>query len=140
METIEALNAKAERVSRPMPELTGRRAIELLREVVAGKEDFVYEAPDPELKLCVYTYGGACSCLVGHALLKAGYDIEQIRALDVVRDGLPTGAGDIPNHLPDVTHAAADIFDAAQAVQDNGQTWRNALDSAESVAAALGVN
>lgn len=94
------------------------RAVALLREVVAEYgEEFIYDGSTAAD--CVYMRDGEPSCLVGHALYRAGER--------VFEEGMcPSLAARTVN----VTSSADAVFSAAQDRQDNGATWGEALAAA----------
>lgn len=109
------------------------RALQLLREVVQGREDFVYEAPPDgsDRPRCVYADGDCPSCVVGHAMSWAGATPEQVRQMDEAKDG---GIDLLKVPWLDLNDEARAVFFAAQQLQDNGKTWGAALAAAEAVA------
>jgi hypothetical protein len=120
-------------------EIDEHRAIALVREVVAGNEDHIYEykpdlvgGDDGGPSACVYEYNGSADCLIGQALYKAGAPIEVLRRLNE--------CGAIYSHMVKplleefdifLTPQAIDVFSAAQGCQDQGDTWGEALRVAE---------
>ena len=109
-----------------METIDGRRALELLIDVVDqyGPET-VYEKvplPDGDGNGCVYVYLGEPSCLVGHALVRAGAPISGLN--------ISSPAALLDSHFPSIGSAAARVFQAAQDKQDTGETWGDALDAA----------
>jgi hypothetical protein len=105
-------------------------AIRLLREVVAGREDYVYERvladidndghPAPS---CLYYVDGKPSCVVGHVMNRWDPDFRPPEGssprLMAMFPGDPVSA------------LAAEVFAAAQEKQDEGCTWGTALAAAE---------
>ena len=118
----------------PQP-IDGATALRLLREVVAERPDYVYEEPDGDGQGCVYVWQGTLSCIVAHVLARAGWTVQQIAELDM--------GGSVKNlAINGFTIGSASsvvILDAAQSVQDTGDTWAEALAAAEEKAAQLGV-
>lgn len=119
--------------------IDGDRALALIAEVVAEfGVDFFYadhvRVPDrpgnhgaAERVLCVYVRDGRCSCLIGHALHRAGVPIAELERMRGVIDLV---------QLPDrvqLTPDALTVFVAAQSAQDNGHPWGNALRYAREV-------
>ena len=110
--------------------IDARRALELLTDVVEGNEEYRYEYVEDLAEggtSCVYQVNGEPSCLVGHALIRAGVPMsflvrmdEELAAAEVMDAYL--GAS--------VTKGAVKVFDAAQVRQDGGQTWGEALEYA----------
>jgi hypothetical protein len=119
--------------------ITARRAIELLREVVAGREDYVYRSPEgydaeSEKYNCQYWHGNddCPGCLIGAALHQAGVSAANLLALPQNR----ISATDVLLALQDLagvtlTDDARDIFQMAQSAQDLGSPWGDALRRAE---------
>jgi hypothetical protein len=116
--------------SEPGSTIDETRALVLLRQVVAGREDFVYHVGESER--CLYMQGGEPSCVVGHALALAGIPLSEIAGLDGGDDPeASVPAQDLSDVLESVAPAAAWLFGAAQEAQDAGQPWRVALAAAE---------
>lgn len=109
--------------------INARRALELLTDVVEGNEDFRYEhVIDPDNgSNCVYQVNGEPSCLVGHALVRAGVPMSFLVRMDE-----EVAAAEVMDaYLDDsVTPGALKVFGAAQIRQDGGQTWGEALEYA----------
>jgi hypothetical protein len=101
------------------------RALELLRQVVEGREDFVY--PSLVTVDCVYAHRGKPSCIVGHALVLAGATVKRLAELDGLDDG---GIRNVEVEWLALTDEAAQAFGEAQDVQDTGFTWGQALNAA----------
>lgn len=105
-------------------ELTPEIVTPIIRQIVAEYgEDYVYKAEErarefPNLG-CVYREFGEPSCLVGHVLDRAGVPYDKYWDLD--GDSASTLLKDSPHE--DLRIA----LDAAQTVQDVGQTWGEAL-------------
>lgn len=111
-----------------METIDGRRALELLVDVVDQYgEDTVYERVTVKGRpVCLYVHDSRPSCLVGHALVKAGGDTELLEGLNC-----GVAAISLDDHLPAVDWRAALVFQAAQHVQDDGGTWGEALEAAK---------
>ena len=118
--------------------IDGPRALELLREVVKGKEDYVYvnaigeQADDTGNITCSYSHGPQPGCVVGHVLYSAGATIDQLIQLDHF-----TGSGSIEfatAEALDISREARVLLAAAQYAQDTGLTWGTALATAERAA------
>jgi len=104
------------------------RALDLLRQAVAQDgygDDYVY----PYLNDCQYVRNSAPSCLVGHALHLGGWSVDALDGLinTPVRDAVRIG-------FTSLDKEAANVFDLAQVVQDQGGTWGEALRAAEAMA------
>lgn len=106
------------------------RALALLREVVDEYgHDYVYRQvahrlPDGRSKpMCVYADDGRPSCLVGHALHRAGVTVAEL-------DRMLGQIGEDDDELPErvtLTGLAAEVLAEAQMAQDQGITWGDAL-------------
>lgn len=116
--------------------IDGERALRLLRQVVAGNEDYVYEGPDPWTRQ--YAHGDDCGCLIGHVLRSAGATMDQLRALDSGRWVKPVGVLDVS--WLSLTDLARCLLGLAQRRQDNGHPWGEVLADAESYAVELGIS
>lgn len=121
-----------------METIDARRALELLTDLVDEVgEDFVYEKvvdPFDNILKCAYVdaeWRG--SCMVGHALIRAGLNPQWF---DGTRN-TSLSAIALVHHLPDVDLGASQVFYAAQSVQDDGQTWGRALTKARDCYEAL---
>jgi hypothetical protein len=123
--------AVIEQNSEPQP-IDGARALQLLREVVAERPDYVYQKPG---RYCVYAVGDQPSCIVGHVLARAGFPVDQLAG---VQGNVTVLVQDHPGWLG---RDARSILAAAQHVQDPGEeTWSAALAAAELKATDLGVS
>ena len=136
-----------------MPDIkTGKDAIEALRQVVAGREDYVY--PGANANECFNFSGGlndagypsnpafACiddlrpSCIVGHVLALWGLDREH---WPFVEGGMQTTQEALDylareNHeVPQVDPGAYAVLYLAQMAQDQGATWGQSLRRSEGV-------
>lgn len=111
-----------------METVDARRALELLVDVVDQYgDDTVYERITVMGRpVCLYVHDSRPSCLVGHALVKAGADVE---LLETLNPGVAALSLNI--HVPNVDFGAATVFQAAQHVQDDGGTWGEALEAAK---------
>jgi hypothetical protein len=109
----------------------------LLREVVSERPNYVYEPPNNDGR-CVYVHGGACSCIASHVLHRAGATIGELERLDAELGGVPVA--NVGDYLDWVDDDAAAILDSAQAVQDGGHSWADALAAAETRATARSIN
>lgn len=109
------------------------RAIALLEQAVAGKENFVY----PHIGTCRYARNRKPDCLIAQALHLAGVSGYALSKMDK-RDkwsnlwNSPTiaqanEAGTVPNVVFEGN--AVRVFNAAQSIQDGGGTWGNALEA-----------
>jgi hypothetical protein len=121
--------------------IDGQRALELLREVVAehGTETVYQQVPvmgsdGSERLMCVYAHDGQPSCLIGHALHRAGVTVDELAALQGVADELD----DVLPARVDLDPLAESVFYAAQFLQDDGSPWGEALTAAEEAAVEWG--
>lgn len=118
-----------------MPEMIdARRALELLCDVVDGNEDFVYHE-DPRVGMCMYVLDDQPSCLVGHALVRAGWTVKQVAGLDPVREGYTYTGGvsarELSGTFPEYfTVDACLVLATAQSAQDTQNSWGDALEFA----------
>lgn len=127
--------------------------MDALRNVVEAKgANHIYQRYDGAT--CKYEHEGKPSCLVGHALVEMGFDIDFIRAMDdcnyadsgfqsVLDAAEESVEKDWSDRFPDTDQAQVkrflELFDVAsrqaffeaQAMQDRGHTWGAALVSAE---------
>jgi len=134
--------------------ITEAKAVELLREVVEGHEDYRYQKPEG-VKVCVYTGpDNSPSCIVGHALAKAGVPLEVLHAIDFGGaeylddwdENDPVKVTDVGQELPNGTgigdseviywlnkndvqldDRAVRLFAVAQSEQDSGTSWGTAF-------------
>lgn len=121
-----------------MEHVDKRRALELLIDVVeAYGENTTYETVPLTLggtrvpgsgNACRYQYLGHPSCLIGHALFRAGATMTSLEMLD--RHGASARAIPDRAYNLDVSEDASRVFQAAQNVQDGGDTWGAALENA----------
>jgi hypothetical protein len=129
-----------------VPVKSAQDALDALRLVVAGHEDFVYRTADVEEggRFCVNfeqtLNGWQPSCIVGHVLHLWG--LPQDCRNRVREEGIHCAADDINNYDMaagfKISYAAISILSAAQGVQDQpGHTWGQALALAEAKAAIL---
>lgn len=111
-----------------METIDARRALELLIDIVDQYgEDFVYQRVTRfDGEVCVYTDNGQPSCIVGHALVRAGCPDTVLGILN--RD---MGAMNISSVASEVDDDACRIFSRAQGLQDVGRTWGDALQAAK---------
>lgn len=100
----------------------------LLKEVVAGKEDFVYEKPRNS-SYCKYSEGENCDgCGIGQVFRKLGVTEEQLEYLD--------GCGTVNSFRSDnevvvFADPSVRVFLAGfQYSQDRKKTWGESLDDA----------
>lgn len=112
------------------------KAIKLLREVVAGREDFVYKSPDghgidnPDYH-CEYAHGDKPGCLIGVVLHQAGVTVDQLAELPANYVNNTEVLLQLREFGFTLTAGAEQVLRRAQAEQDNGNTWGKALEVAE---------
>lgn len=105
--------------------LTEARAMELLREVVAERPDYV--DPNASRGGCMYleydSDGGpvAPSCIVGHVLYRHGWTLDNLWSREITN----------PSQFEEIDVRAAMRLSVAQEAQDEGRTWATALMMAE---------
>lgn len=115
--------------------ITADKAIELLREAVIGREDYVYahpdETPDNTDLGCAYTHGDQPGCFIGVALHIAGVPIEVLTALPANH----IHSGDVVEDLDKAgftfDDGALHVLMCAQLAQDDREPWKVALERAE---------
>lgn len=115
-----------------MSDVTDEQFISALREVVKGKEDFVYikvkpaDNTDGVVSPCRYfDHNGNPSCLIGQALFKCGI---------VVPAALEGAAAPrVLRELTDTSEVVQVAAGRAQAAQDTGAPWGVALNDFEIV-------
>lgn len=113
-----------------MIQINERKAIELLRTAVRWNEKKVYQKPETDSDTrCVYQFDGEPSCLIGHALRRAGVTVESLRQMD---ESWESSIESVRIPGVSLTHAARQVFGAAQTQQDRGEPWGMALAEAES--------
>lgn len=114
------------------------RALDLLRRVVEGREDYVYQrlTDGSGEDVCAYfdLTTGQPSCLVGHVLAEVGV------TLDTLPDRHNVGSGihhlDVPG--VEMTRGARRVLSAAQRAQDRGTPWGEAAARAQVAAKEAG--
>lgn len=109
--------------------INARRALELLTDVVAGREDYTY----PDIyDVCRYVVDGQPSCVVGHVLHRAGWTIEELEYMDAPATLII--ASILDEYEPDrITPGAARVLHEAQLTQDARDTWGESLEAARNV-------
>jgi hypothetical protein len=116
-----------------------QQAIDLMREVAEGREDYVYDSNIG----CDYVRDGAPSCLVGQALHRAGVPVERFAPVEgdaphsvgvvLERNELdePVRRGTFAEALGvEMDDGAVRVLSEAQAHQDSGVPWGKAIDVA----------
>lgn len=115
--------------------ITADKAIELLREAVIGREDYVYahpdETPDNTDLGCAYTHGDRPGCFIGVALHIAGVSVQVLAALNAnhINSSDVVGRLSAAGYTLDVD--AQHVLLAAQLAQDDREPWKVALERAE---------
>lgn len=110
---------------------TPEQVIGALREVIAGHEDFVYRQPQ-----CRYAdESGNPSCVVGHAVNQLDPEVFAVIRQTEVNLGRSPSIG-YSNEFREgeilgISNDGLLILQAAQAAQDGGETWGDALEIAE---------
>ncbi|HEX2242263.1 MAG TPA: hypothetical protein VHK27_03210 [Gammaproteobacteria bacterium] len=108
------------------------RAIELLNQVIAGNEDFVYpkRVGDMGVEYCDYVRDGQPSCIVGKALHLAGVSVEMLKRVENNRPLQKFWNDDLNRYVDfgemlgiQLTWLAAIAFEEAQRIQDDGSSW-----------------
>lgn len=110
--------------------LTYERAKELLLRVVEGREDYVYENPNPgpvHQDACYNHWKGKPSCLIGHAIAADGIDL--VGKVDADADA----AGAVQSAYGQGEENAVRLWMKAQVYQDSGVPWGKAVQRAINV-------
>lgn len=118
-----------------MPEIKNcEEAVRLMEEVVSEKgADYVYKpvSLSDGSKSCFYVRDGQPSCLVGHALVRAGWTIDEVHGLDGIGNDAPTASEIyLYKEFSNLPREVCETFDAAQHEQDGGNSWGDALERA----------
>lgn len=120
-----------------------------LKKALAVKgEDYVYEQPVFEspsgytAQRCAYfTPQGAPSCIVGHIMADLGHTVDDLDAPDELFEKTRNVGTDAPRALKHLGYTldsrAIEVLANAQALQDGGRPWGEAVTDA--IAAAGGV-
>jgi hypothetical protein len=116
--------------------ITAKKAIEALREIVSGRENYV----DPgsiagKCRYAIFDEGEnrvVPSCIVGTALHSRGVPAGVLASMNSVGgvDEVHANADEFDTHFV-LTAEAAEVFERAQAAQDSGLRWGEALEAAE---------
>lgn len=104
------------RITKPMAKKAVQQAVQ-----VKGRQHFAQ---------CYYESNGEPMCIVGHALFNVGVDLRVLEEMDAniaTIDSKPN-LKTLEQHEVTMTPAALKFLKSAQAVQDTGQTWGEALD------------
>lgn len=121
--------------------VTPAEVLSTLREVVQGKEDYLYQAPDHQRtggNTCFYVHRDAVTdektpgCLVGHVLNRLGVPLSELAKCEGTRASI------VIEHLQNEEQNPVNAYirrtlDKAQQIQDNSGTWGEALREAETV-------
>lgn len=122
------------------------QAVALLRKVVYGREEYVYERFPASANLgsddagyCLnFDLDGNPSCVVGHVLVEMGLSFEQAEVLGIATNRAVCTVVPILNEYPEFgwsfSQEAENVLTAAQQAQDDGRPWGEALEEAERVA------
>lgn len=123
-----------------MPEIiNAAKALDLLGEVVEGREDFVYfRVTDEGYGTCQYFADGQPSCIVGHVLAKVGIPVDDqvewnsnsIKGV-AARSDRPFGDVVFTIKALDILSSAQYEQDSAGAPDDEVHNWGAALHSAK---------
>lgn len=117
--------------------ITAALVTDLLQQAVEAKgAGYVYPRSLDFETRCLYVENGEPSCIVGHVLVAAGLPVEMVAELDTFNGngwGGGVGAGRLaqrPFARYNISLPAASILGAAQAEQDGGSTWGDAVAAA----------
>jgi hypothetical protein len=109
--------------------VSGERVIEVLREVVAERPDYVYAAPigvvTESSPTCFYVHGegadAVCGCVVGAVLNRLGVPLETLAQ----HEGTP--AQHVAETLLETDSDVISMLRRVQVAQDHGASWGDAL-------------
>jgi len=107
-------------------EIDGDQAVNLLKQVVEGKEDFIYTSPAIDDGICLYIYEDEPSCGIGKALALAGVSIDSLKEMDGI--GWATSIRALSERGTEkygftLTVDAELVFSRFQRSQDSGTSW-----------------
>jgi hypothetical protein len=114
-------------------EIDRDQAINLLKQVVEGNEEFMYQTPAEKGGPCLYVYEGEPSCGIGKALALAGVSIELLKEIDErgramsIHSLYEKGTEKYGFRL---TASADLVFTRFQRMQDGGFSWGSCLEQA----------
>ena len=126
--------------------LSADQAVALLRKVVYGREDYLYERFPPSASLgsddagyCLnFDQHGNPSCVVGHVLVEMGLSFEEAEVLHIATNKAIPNVASILNEYGQFgwsfSREAVNVLTEAQVAQDDGRTWGEALAMAERAA------
>jgi hypothetical protein len=121
-----------------MSDVSLETVLDTLRDVVRGREDYVYTRPDtanPQGPVCLYVHPSddptrqEPGCLVGHVLYRLGVPLSALAEHEGHRASI------VVTRLTDCDPKIAYMLDRAQRAQDDSETWGDALEQAERYAA-----
>jgi hypothetical protein len=111
-------------------------ALDLLAQVIDGRAEDLTDIPVADSshrdRGYLYAFDGQPRCIVGHALAKAGVDVQQLEEMGDMRLRDLYRVGRVPAML---TLGGLIAFDAAQQSQALGRSWSAALDDAAAAVA-----
>lgn len=124
-----------------MIEITKARAVEVLAAIVDEfGEDYRYVNPDGVAAAsgveCMYVHGDKPGCIAGHALHRLGVPLDAMKRIEsetvcwTNMEAIGIRITDLEENYEDETNPLY----AAQAAQDRGETWGEALSAARGVA------
>ena len=97
-------------------------ALSLLKAQIEKKgEDYIYEADDNGS--CRYFVDDEPSCIVGHVFHDLGIDSDFVEEFQVPKDA-------VDSEVLELSYEAAELLEAVQSKQDNGEPWGYALKAA----------
>jgi hypothetical protein len=116
--------------------VTAEQVLATLREVVAERPTYVYEAPEGYASetnetsvACFYVHGNTPGCIVGHVLARLGVPLSDLALVE------GRGAYKVADWFLDITDpdGATDVehvLSVVQMHQDRGDSWGSALEAA----------
>lgn len=109
----------------------GQKLIKIIRDLAAEKPDFVYERPSLGAfgNGCVYVHAGQPSCIVGHAMWRAGLIDHSFEAMADNRHGF----GSHITGMKTLTDREVQWLEEVQGQQDTGAAWSDAVLNADNM-------
>lgn len=107
---------------------TGQKLIQLVREIAAENPEYVYTKPFQFESTCFNVYGGKPSCLIGHALFRAGLIDASFEGSDYNQSGIRAVSKHIGIQLDDFELS---WLIRVQQYQDTSYPWGSAVRSTD---------
>lgn len=103
-----------------------QQAIDYLNKAIIDKQDFVYSTP-LGTAYCRYAHEDEPGCLVGNVFYAAGCSMEDLEAFDEIGDVMEVH---YQSNLIKMSNDAARLLQRVQLLQDNGDSWGEAVKQA----------